>query len=322
MIGRDSRSAAAVLLVAVMAAACAGDGDGGGGGQPRGTFDDPPPQTPQVFAEGVISTEAQEWRVSFTPDGRTAFFARSQGFFPQTREATIMVSRFEDGRWGEPEVAPFSGEYPDIDPFVSPDGETLFFSSLRPVAGEERDDTDLWLVRRQPDGDWGEPEHLGEAVNSDTDDLYASAAADGTLYFGSERGGDWDIYRSVPDAEGWYGPAENLGPPVNTGSWEFNPTITPDGEVLIFTALARPGGRGAGDIWVSRLVDGQWSEPVGIGDAVNTSADEYHPSLSPSLDRLFYVVRGDLQQVSVAALENLPALSWPEAVSAPPGRAG
>jgi hypothetical protein len=36
---------------------------------------------------------------------------------------------------------------------------------------------------------------------------------------------------------------------------------------------------------------------------VNTAADEYHPSLSPGLDRLFYVVNGDIQQVAVGALE-------------------
>ncbi|GAA4457610.1 hypothetical protein [Phytohabitans houttuyneae] len=35
---------------------------------------------------------------------------------------------------------------------------------------------------------------------------------------------------------------------------------------------------------------------------MNTAADEYHPSLSPGLDRLFYVAGGDLHQVATSAL--------------------
>jgi hypothetical protein len=35
---------------------------------------------------------------------------------------------------------------------------------------------------------------------------------------------------------------------------------------------------------------------------VNTTGDEYHPSLSPKLDRLFYVANGDIHQVATTAL--------------------
>jgi hypothetical protein len=192
-----------------------------------------------------------------------------------------------------------------MDPFLSPDGKTLHFSSIRPVNGQERTDADLWRVRRTRDGGWGEPEHLG-APNSPADELYSSAAADGTLYFASERAGGlggWDIYRSRPRPGGGYGPAENVGAPVNTAGWEFNPAVTPNGRVLLFTGLDRSGGAGYGDIWASRRGPGGWSEPAGVGPVVNTAADEYHPSLSPGLDRLFYVVDGDIQQVAVGALE-------------------
>lgn len=263
-----------------------------------------PPGTPEVVAPGVISTDAYEWRLALTPDGRTAYFPRSEGFFPVTRQATILVTRWVDGRWTEPEVAPFSGRYPDLDPFISPDGQWLHFSSIRPVNGEERTDSDLWRVRRKPGGGWGEPEHLG-AVNSPADELYSTVASDGTLYFASDRAdglGGWDIYRARPKPGGGYGPAENLGAPVNTAGWEFNPTVTPDGRLLLFTGLDRAGGAGYGDIWASERVRGGWSEPAGVGPLVNTAADEYHPSLSPSRDRLFYVSNGDIYQVATDAL--------------------
>lgn len=247
---------------------------------------------PVLFAPGVISTEdAHEWHVTFTPDGATAYFARSDRFFPQSRQATIMVSTLEDGAWTMPEVASFSGEFSDIDPSISPDGLRLFFSSIRPVEGAERRDLDVWMVERTDSG-WGDPIHLGAEVNSDSDELYPSVASDGTLYFASDRqggAGGWDIYRSTPSEVATYGPAENLGVPINTSAWEYNPTISADGTLLLFASLNRPGGAGAGDIFVSEGVDGRWRPARSLGNPVNTGADEYHPSLSPDDQRLYFV---------------------------------
>lgn len=83
--------------------------------------------SPEIFAPGVISDQRWQWRITFTPGGRTAYFAVSDGFFPFEREATIMVShRQAHGTWSTPEVAPFSGTYSDIDPFITPDGRRLY----------------------------------------------------------------------------------------------------------------------------------------------------------------------------------------------------
>ena len=116
----------------------------GGCGLPCGDA----PARAEVFAPGTLSDPREQWRITFTPDGRTAYFAASDGFFPFTRQATIYVShRAGAGAgWSTPEVAPFSGEHPDIDPFVSRDGRRLYFSSIRPVDGTLRGDADLWMV--------------------------------------------------------------------------------------------------------------------------------------------------------------------------------
>lgn len=263
-----------------------------------------------VLAPGVISSDQEEWRISFTPDGRTAYFGRSADFFPVSRQATILMSRASAKGWSAPRVAPFSGQHPDIDPFVTADGRRLFWSSIRPVDGQSRADADLWMVERRRDGGWGEPRHLGAAVNSPADELYPTVTADGTLYFASDRPGGrggWDIYRSRPGHDGRYGPAENLGAPVNTDGWEFNPLVV--GGLLLFTGLDRAGGYGAGDLWYSIAKDGAWAPPRNLGPAVNTALDEYHPSLSPALDRLYFVrhdydpwVPGDIYTIPVRDL--------------------
>jgi hypothetical protein len=104
----------------------------------------------EIFAPGVISDAQEQWRITFTPDGRTAYFASSPEFFPFTRRATIYVSRRARGGWTTPEVAAFSGRYGDIDPFLAPDGRRLYFSSIRPVDGATRGDADIWYVERTP----------------------------------------------------------------------------------------------------------------------------------------------------------------------------
>ena len=261
-----------------------------------------------LFEPGRFSSPDEEYRVAFAPDGATAYFARSPrgAWFPFSRRAAIMVSRLEDGGWTEPVVAPFSGEHSDIDPFVSPDGGRLFFSSVRPVGGEARRDADLWMVERQKEG-WGEPVHLGDAVNSPEDDLYPSVSEDGTLYFGSERelgASGWNIYRAELDETGAYGDAEKLSGTVNTAAWEFNPAISKDGGTLLFTGLEREGGFGLGDIYVSRQRDGAWEAAENLGGGVNTAADEFHPSLSPDERTLYFVRRsgehGDLYRVPLS----------------------
>ena len=87
--------------------------------------------------------------------------------------------------------------------------------------------------------------------------------------------------------------------------WEFNPEISPDGNTLYFTSL-RPGGFGFGDIYVSRRVTGEWAPAENIGPAVNTAADEYHPTLSPDGAHLYVArrrpARGDFYRITITEL--------------------
>lgn len=275
----------------------------------------------EVFSPGVISDEKWQWRLTFTPDGRTAYFSESDGFFPASRQASIYVSHLRGGVWSAPDLAPFSGTHSDMDPFVTPDGRRLYFSSIRPDGGAAKPDLDLWMVEKRGDG-WSGPVRLGPEVNTEADELYASASSDGTLYFASgpiapAPGKHWDIYRARPSGAG-FAAREPLGPAINTqpsaadatpvAAWEFNPEISADGTLLVFASL-RPGGLGFGDLYASRLVDGEWTAAVNLGAPVNTAADEYHPTLARDGRRLYFVRRpgahGDFFVVPTSAV---PAL--------------
>jgi outer membrane protein OmpA-like peptidoglycan-associated protein len=67
--------------------------------------------------------------------------------------------------------------------------------------------------------------------------------------------------------------AWNLGRQVNSKYSDFGPIISADGNALYFTS-DREGTYGGQDIWVSRRVGGNWTEPISLGRPVNTENNE------------------------------------------------
>ena len=239
-----------------------------------------------VFGPGMISTGSFDSHPAFTPDGSTLYFLRST---PNFNLWTIVFSRFEGGRWNTPEVAPFSGQYSDADPFITPDGAHLYFISNRPVPGRAKPDLDIWMVEKTKTG-WGEPRNLGAPINSPGNEWYPTIAANGTMYFGSDREGGkgrTDIYRSRL-VDGKYAEAENLGDVINTQFNEFEALISPDESFLILMGGGRPDSKGGFDLYISYNRNGTWTKPVNLGDQINSSGNEYSPTISPDRKYFFW----------------------------------
>ena len=113
---------------------------------------------PEIFSPGVISTAAHEAAPAFTRDGNTVYFQRSSAV-----QSTILVSHRVNEGWSQPEVAPFSGQWNDMEPTMAPDGKSLVFISDRPVQnggkaiksyfqGNEHIGGNLWRIRRTDSG--------------------------------------------------------------------------------------------------------------------------------------------------------------------------
>lgn len=241
---------------------------------------------PTVFGAGIVSTGDFDSHPAFTTDGKTLYFLRST---PNFNLWTIVVSRFERGKWSTPEVAPFSGQYADADPFITADGSHLYFISNRPVAGKSKPDLDIWVMEKSAAG-WSEPKNLGAPINSAGSEWYPTVAANGTIYFGSDREGGkgrTDIYRAKL-VNGKYTEAENLGDAINTQFNEFEPLIAPDESFLIFMAGGRPDGRGGFDLYISYNRNGAWTRPANLGDKINSSGNEYSPTISPDGKYFFW----------------------------------
>jgi hypothetical protein len=235
---------------------------------------------PQVFEPGLISDGSYTTSAEFTPDGNTVYFLRGA---PDFSYWTIYESHKISGQWGKPEVAPFSGQYSDADPFITADNKQMFFVSSRPITpgGKARDDMDIWVMTRQADGAWGEPRHL--KINGDKDEWYPCVASDGTLYFGSERPGGYggsDIWKARPKGDGTYEEPVNLGSEINSTENEYEPSIAPD-QSYMFLMANKKEGLGRGDIYLSRNVNGHWTKPVNLGAPINSPGYEFAAKFTP-----------------------------------------
>jgi Tol biopolymer transport system component len=247
----------------------------------------PPGNLPQLFAPGIVSTGMDDLNAVFSVDGTEFFFAVK---LPARGRHVMLAMKQERGRWSAPAVLPFSGQYNDADPALSPDGKTLYFASSRPLAaGAPEKDWDIWAVERTASG-WGQPRRLDAPVNSAAMEVYPSNTANGTLYFSSSRavgtkaGG---IFRAVP-AAGLYPNVEAFDEPIVSEYGGGDVFIAPDERTIIFSS-SRAGGYGNSDLYVSfRRGNGAWTAPQNLGPTINSPLQEYCPSLSPDGKYFFF----------------------------------
>ena len=197
------------------------------------------------------------------------------------------------GKWTEPKVASFLGNY-DAKCALSPDGNKMVFSCGMPYdkKGKSLDHWEIWMVERSENG-WSEPVNMGPPMNSkEYSSVCPTIANSGNIYFYSPTKpgslGEGDIWMSE-FKNGKYSDPVNLNTPINTKYWENDPFIDPDESYIIFQS-DRDGDHEFGDLFISyKDKKGKWIKPINMGKNVNTSySGEGCPMVSPDGKYLFF----------------------------------
>ena len=265
---------------------------------------------PEVFAPGFISGSPNEDCLTLTPDGNTAYFDLDNG-----KNVVIVVSHRAGGVWSRPAIAPFSGEWADHDPALSPDGSHLVYASSRPAAPGGAPVTsrgNLWRVDRKGDG-WGEPFRLPDTVNAGSRTYAPSIAADGSLYFiRPNASGVMHIFRSQY-RNGTYLDAVEVavGDPA---AHEKDPAIAPDESFIVFDSND-PVKNDPDRLFIAFREGNGWSRAIDLGDAVNANNSPWGPHVSPDGRTLYFtsdrVVATPYPRTPAQAADDLARLlSW------------
>ena len=248
-----------------------------------------PGKDPLLFALDIVSTNRSEHgSIAFSPDGREAYWSSSYESDSGYSYSRILTSRIEGGRWTAPDFAPFSAipRMGDDVPFFHPDGTRLFFDSGRPnEPGGERGAERIWVMEKEGDG-WSEPRRIEGGPNDRNIHWQFSVAANGDIYFGS--GGDLWISRPLGGLR--YAEAEKLPGAINHEEYrEDSPFIAPDESYLLFSGSRRPDTIGQVDLYISfRDREGLWTEPVNVGEPINSAAHDMCPIISSDGKFLFF----------------------------------
>jgi hypothetical protein len=209
-----------------------------------------PGLTAQIFAPGIISIAGSEFRestISFWLDGNRCIFTR---FGKDIPDFTVFETKIVNGVWVKPIVSDILKEYGGYLPYVSFDGNKIYFI---PADSVETYPPKICFVEFV-NGQWTQPKYI-------CDGMYPSVTKDGTLYY------DYHghiVRRRYED--GAYLGMERIGKHVLTEFEDAHPYIAPDESYIIFDSSERPGVSN-NDLFISfRTGHNSWTEPQNMSN--------------------------------------------------------
>lgn len=216
---------------------------------------------------GQINSSADEYLPTLSNDGRLLIFTRKRN-----DEDILISERKGDNDWtaahsfGKSINSPLNEGMANL----TACGRTIYF------AGCQRNDgkggCDIFKAHFE-NGEISNIHPTAGPLNTKDWESQPSISCDGTrLFFSSNREGGQggtDIWVSHLQKDDTWGPAENLGPTINTPQDEEAPFIASDGKTLYFASNGHPGF-GEADIYRSVLENDTWSPVENLGRSVNT----------------------------------------------------
>ena len=165
----------------------------------------------------------------------------------------------------------------------------VLFQSNRLVESKpNRSYFDIWASKREQNG-WSEAFHLGNVINTDASESFASMTNDGHIYFmkdnpDGKNSSDLWVSKLV---NGQYQEAVNLGAPINTTFRESNPYISPKEDYIIYFS-SDSTGLGDVDLFISFKEGERWSKPKSLGVPINGKLGEFCPFVHQKQKKLYF----------------------------------
>lgn len=185
-------------------------------------------------------------------------------------------------------------------PCVTADGQQFLFTRLvednRSISGKQED----FYISYLKGSEWLPAVSLQYPINTTANEGAPSLSTDGNILFftacenvrkyETDRKiiGRCDLFVAKKVGDQWLNPY-NIGEPVNSRSWESQPSFSSDGRSLYFVSN-RDGGY---DLFVTEVDDqGIWSEPVKLPETINSPGYEGFAFIHPDNRTLYFASDG------------------------------
>jgi Tol biopolymer transport system component len=181
-----------------------------------------------------FSGNHNEAEAFFTPDEQQLFFISNRpkdgNGNPETWE--IWFVKREGKEWGTPRIlgSPFEGGY--YTTFTK--DWVMYYTAIN------AENADLFLSK-YVNGKFGEPERLGDNVNTGKHEYNSFIAPDESFLIFTSDGwedgyGEGDLYICFRREDGIWTRARNMGLGVNSSALDYCPSVSPDGKYFFFSS--------------------------------------------------------------------------------------
>ena len=243
-----------------------------------------------------INTEYAEHSPGVTADETTMVFtSRRNGTGSKVDKdgqffEDIYISHQFNGVWSEPKgISILNTKDHDASISISADGQEIYVYKAGYYNNNESNGGDIYVSKLNGEN-WTRPQKLHSDINSPSKESHISISADGrTIYFSSDRPGGYgkmDIYSVKKLPNGKWGPAQNLGPNINTIYDDEAPFIHHDGAHLYFSSKGHKT-MGGFDVFKSTFENGRWKKPVNIGFPINSTKEDIYYTPTPDGKRAY-----------------------------------
>ncbi|MEK6780986.1 MAG: OmpA family protein [Bacteroidota bacterium] len=197
-----------------------------------------------------------------------------------------------------------NSEFTELNPILTPDGKTLYFSRKNHPGniGGVNDKEDIWYSELGPDGKWTLAKNMGPQFNNEFPNFVnavSSATPDGNsvlMLLGNKYLENGKMLAGVSESDNINGSWSKPKAIQIENDYNYNEKANyfmANTRKSLLMSIEREDTRGGRDLYVSfSRSDSLWSEPLNLGDMVNTSGDETAPFLATDDKTLYFSSNG------------------------------
>ncbi|MFP2996058.1 hypothetical protein ABN763_09105 [Spongiivirga sp. MCCC 1A20706] len=246
-----------------------------------------PNDIPIEFKQDLIPQNKIIHKGIFSPDLEEYYYTLSDKNFDNF---DVFKIEKDNGVWTEPKKAFFTTEHNEHGMSFSPSGNTIYFSSTRPVEIDSIPKT--WHIWKSDkiNGNWTEPVFVDIPNLRNKLVSHPTITNSGTLYFHSSNldYSEMDIYRSK-NINGEFKDAERIK--INDRLEKCTPYISPKEDYLIFASIGNEL-----DLMISNNNEnGKWTNTKKLNNKINNKG-QGNPYVTPDNKFLFFTTGDHLEK--------------------------